>query len=107
MLVSQINNVISRNLIQLIRERYGIDRMESSFADSKSRVSGVIQSLLYRNKAGVLSGFLFAIGGIGSLAYFVMKNPLHQVSGEQLVYFAPRMVIILPRNVGILLPESL
>lgn len=94
LLVSQINNVISTDLIQTIRARYGIDRMESSFADSKSRISGFMNSIRYRGKAGVLTGFVFAVGGIGSLAFFVMKNPLHEVSSEQLVYFAPRMAII-------------
>ncbi len=95
LLVSQINNVISKDLVQTIRERYGIDRVESSFADSKSRLSGVIKSLLLRNKAGVLMGVVFAVGGIGSLVFFGLKNPLHQISGEQLVYFAPRIAIVL------------
>lgn len=95
LIASQIDNVISRDLIQTIRERYGIDRMESSFADSKSRISGVMNSLRFRNKAGILTAFLFAVCGIGCLAFFVMKNPLNQVSGEQIVDFVPRMALIL------------
>jgi hypothetical protein len=95
LLVSQINNVISGDLIRTIRERYGIDRMESSFADSKSRISGVIQSLRLRNMTVFLTGFLFAFCGIGSLVFFVMKIQMQQTSGERLVFFAPHIVIVL------------
>jgi len=95
LLVSQINDMISSDLIQTIRARYGIDRMESSFADSKCRILGVVKSLLFRNKAGVWMGSLFAVCGIGFLGFFVMKNPVHEISAEQLVYFAPRIAIVL------------
>lgn len=94
LLVSQINNVISGDLIRTIRERYGIERMENSFTDSKSRISRVIQSLRLRNTTVVLTGFLFSFCGIGSLVFFVMKPQMQQTSGEQLLYFAPHMVIV-------------
>ena len=94
LLISQINNVISGDLIRTIRERYGIDHMESSFADSKSRISGVIQSLRLRNMTVVMTGFSFAFCGIGSLFFFVIKNQPDQISGAQLVSCAPHIAIV-------------
>lgn len=95
LLVSQINSVISEDLVNTMRVRYGIDRMESSFADSKSRISRFMLSLRFRNLTVVMAGFSFAFCGIGSLLFFVMKNQPDQISGAQLVSLAIHIAIVI------------
>lgn len=106
----QIKEAFSIEAMGMLREQYGIAEVEKSVTGTKTRLNNAVKTLGGRVNQNLWIGVLIASVGCLSLAYFTVNIPkveggqvlgtdpqhhlTHQI-GHQMLYFLPRLSIVL------------